>query len=78
MKAQHRNAMWNCDAVYKAYYNSGTWDNSEMQYDENTPAPNVTASSFTLPFPTEDVALNPNLGSNATPIHVDVRNTYSY
>ncbi len=51
---------------------------SEMQYDENTAAPNVTASSFTLPFPTEDVALNPNLGSNATPIHVDVRNTYSY
>lgn len=78
LKAQHRNAMWNCDAVYKAYYNSGTWDNSEMQYDENTPAPNVTASSFTLPFPTEDVALNPNLGSNAAPIHVDVRNTYSY
>lgn len=51
---------------------------SKMQYDENTAAPNVTASSFTLPFPTEDVALNPNLGSNAAPIHVDVRNTYSY
>lgn len=78
LKAQHRNQMWNCDAVYKAYYNNGTWDSSEMQYDENTAAPNVTASSFTLPFPTEDVALNPNLGSNAAPIHVDVRNTYSY
>lgn len=78
LKAQHRNAMWNCDEVYKAYYNSGTWDSSKMQYDENTAAPNVTASSFTLPFPTEDVALNPNLGSTAAPIHVDVRNTYSY
>ena len=78
LKAQHRNQMWNCDDVYKAYYNSGTWDSSKMQYDENTAAPNVTASSFTLPFPTEDVALNPNLGSNAAPIHVDVRNTYSY
>lgn len=78
LKEQHRNAMWNCDAAYKAYYNSGTWDSSEIQYDENTAAPNVTASSFTLPFPTEDVALNPNLGSNAAPIHVDVRNTYSY
>lgn len=78
LKAQHRNAMWNCDTAYKAYYSNGTWDSSEIQYDENTPAPNVTASSFTLPFPTEDVALNPNLGNNASPIHVDVRNTYSY
>ena len=40
--------------------------------------PNVTANSFNLPYPTEDVALNPNLGSNAQPIHVDVRNEYSY
>jgi hypothetical protein len=49
-----------------------------MQYDSDTPAPNVTANSFQLPFPTEDVALNPNLGSNVAPIHVDVRSTYSY
>ena len=78
LKAQKRNAMWNCDTAYKKYYESGVWDNSEIEYDTNTPAPNVTASSFTLPFPTEDVALNPNLGSNVSPIHVDVRSTYSY
>ena len=78
LTAQRRNAMWNCDAAYKTYYESGVWDGSKIEYDSKTAAPNVTASSFILPYPTEDVALNPNLGSNATPIHVDVRNAYSY
>ena len=78
LTAQRRNAMWNCDGAYKTYYESGVWDGSQIQYDSKTIAPNVTAASFTLPYPTEDVDLNPNLGSNATPIHVDVRNTYSY
>ena len=78
LKAQKRNQMWNCDDAYKSYYETGTWDNSKIQYDETTPAPNVTTNSFKLPFPTEDVALNPNLGSNSPAIHVDVRSTYSY
>ena len=80
LKAQRRNAIWNCNAAYKTWYESGyvTWDTSEIQYDENTPIPNVTAKSFTLPYPTEDVALNPNLGSDVEPDHVDVRTTYSY
>ena len=33
---------------------------------------------FTLPFPTEDVVLNPKVASDAEPVHVDVRETYSY
>lgn len=80
LKAQRRNAIWNCSAVYKTYYESegATWDPTDIQYDDTTPAPNVTANSFNLPYPTEDVALNPNLGSNVDPIHVDVRNEYSY
>ncbi|MBR0527299.1 MAG: RagB/SusD family nutrient uptake outer membrane protein [Prevotella sp.] len=80
LKAQRRNAIWNCGTAYKTWFESGyvTWDPSEIQYDEETPAPNVTANSFTLPYPTEDVALNPNLGSNVEPDHVDVRATYSY
>ena len=80
LKAQRRNSLFNVDDAYKAYYESGyaTWDGSKIQYDTNTAVPNVTAKSFTLPFPTEDVSLNPNLGSNAEPIHVDVRSTYSY
>ena len=80
LKSQRRNAIWNCNSAYKKWYESGgvTWDPSEIQYDSATPAPNVTANSFYLPFPSEDVALNPNLGSNVDPIHVDVRNEYSY
>ena len=82
--AQKRNSLWGCDIVYKRYYESGetNWsyseEDGEFQYDEATAAPNVTAASFSLPFPTEDVALNPNLATSAASIHVDVRNTYSY
>ena len=80
LKSQRRNAIWNCSGVYKTFFESGgvTWDPSDIEYDESTPIPNVTANSFSLPYPTEDVALNPKLGSNAEAIHVDVRNTYSY
>ena len=80
LKAQRRNAIWNCNSAYKTWYESGyvTWNTADIQYDEETPAPNVTAKSFTLPYPTEDVALNPNLGSDVEPDHVDVRATYSY
>jgi hypothetical protein len=38
--------------------------------------PNVTAESFTLPFPTEDLVYNKHLSEDA--IHVDIRSTYSY
>lgn len=51
---------------------------NECKYDDQTPAPAVTAATFTIPFPTEDVAINPNLGTNAPAVHVDVRATYSY
>ena len=55
IKAQRRNPWWNLNSVYKTWYESGkkTWvvDESECRYDSDTPAPNVTASSFTLPFP---------------------------
>ena len=80
LKAQRRNQIWGCSSVYKVYFESdgATWETSAITYDRTTPIPNVTASSFTLPYPTEDVALNPNLGSNVDPIHVDVRATYSY
>lgn len=85
LKNQRRNALWNCDALYKAYYESGrtVWstileDGNAVEYDFNTAAPNVTAQSFVLPFPTEDVALNPNVASDAPAVHVDIRETYSY
>lgn len=83
LKAQHRNQMWNCDFLYKAYYESGEWNlelsNGDfVEYNYDTEVPNVTESSFILPYPTVDVAINPNLTPDAEPISVNVRNTYSY
>lgn len=80
IKAQKRNAFWGCSDMYETYYETGVWtvDPEAQKYDDTTPVPNVTAGSFTLPYPTEDVSLNPNLGSDVEPIRVDVRNTYSY
>lgn len=82
LKAQHRNAIWNCDALYKAYYESGAWNltigDTTVEYDYQTEVPNVTVSSFTLPFPSEDVSLNPNLASGMPSVHVDVRESYTY
>lgn len=77
LKAQKRNGM-SCNETYKTYYENGTWDATKMVYDTSISVPNVTANSFVLPYPTEDVALNPNLGSNVEAVHVDVRSTYSY
>lgn len=51
-------------------------DETAMRYDDSVAAPNVTESSFTLPFPTEDVVFNPHLMED--PIHEDVRSLYSY
>lgn len=85
LKNQRRNTYWNTSALYKYYAESGQWDlqlaaqkegTGEAVYDKDTPAPNVTASSFTIPFPSEDVVFNKHLMED--PIHVDVRATYSY
>ncbi len=80
LKNQKRNAIYNINSLYKTYYESSykTWDvsGSDAKYDTDTPAPNVTESVFTLPFPTEDVVFNANL--MADPISVDVRSTYTY
>ena len=75
---QRRDVFYNIGSVYKEYYESGNWtvDTNEVRYNPDAKAPNVTLSSFTLPFPSEDVVFNPNLMLD--PIHVDVRNEYSY
>lgn len=83
--SQRRNSYWNLNALYKYYYETGVWDiskaaeagdSNEAGYDDQTAAPRVTASSFTIPFPTEDAVINPHLLEDA--IHVDVRSEYSY
>ncbi len=79
IKSQKRNQWYGLDALYKSYYDSGykVWNITEdVKYNTDTPAPNVTAGSFTLPFPTEDLVFNPNLAKPA--VEVNVREMYSY
>lgn len=83
LKAQKRSTYDGLNGVYKTYFGenfdySGTWDSSEAVYSGREDKPNVTASSFQLPFPTEDVVFNGNMASDAEAIHVDVRSEYSY
>jgi hypothetical protein len=80
LKSQRRNAFNGYDALAKAYYESDyqTWkvDEATTYYDTDTAAPLVTADTFTLPFPTEDIVMNPHLQEDA--ISLDVRSEYSY
>lgn len=78
LKGQRRNEIYSLGAPYENYYKTGKWsyDAKEVRYNADTKAPNVTVSSFTLPFPTEDVVFNPNLMKD--PISVDVRSEFSY
>lgn len=87
IEGQFRNNMWGQVDFYKQYFAAGAW-NSDLTFDGkdglgtltyNNEIPvlhNLTKAIFTLPFPSEDVALNKNL--LAEPIHVDVRETYKY
>lgn len=78
IKNQKRNAWWNLGDTYEAYAKGGAWsvDDTKCMYDSETAKPNVTESSFTIPFPQEDLVYNKHLSED--PIHVDVRATYSY
>jgi hypothetical protein len=80
LTSQRRNAYDGYDTLAKAYYDSNyqdwTVDPTVTKYNTDTAAPTVTADSFTLPFPTEDLVYNKHLSEPA--IDVDVRATYSY
>jgi len=86
--SEPRRVYWGLSDCYKTYYESGTWDNSNVSlntdYNVLNPSalmkkdPDTGKSYFCLPFPTEDVTFNPNLGSSVDGVHVDVYSTYSY
>ncbi len=78
LKQQKRGAYYGLNALYKNYYESNAWnvDAATMHYATETQAPNVSEQTFTLPFPSQDVVFNGNL--QKSPVHVDVRSTYSY
>ncbi|WP_111445327.1 RagB/SusD family nutrient uptake outer membrane protein [Breznakibacter xylanolyticus] len=70
LTSQKRNAFFGLNDAYKVYWESGNLDASNASYDTGIAAPNVTSSSFTLPFPDTDLALNKHLLED--PIDVDV------
>lgn len=78
IKGQRRSSYTGLNDLYKQYYETGTFvvDPHKHYYDKKESSPNVTKESFTLPFPTEDVVFNKHLLED--PIHVDVRNTFSF
>lgn len=80
IKNQRRNRWFGLGELYEAYYDSGyeTWnaEDDNVRYEDEVPAPNVTASSFTLPLPAEDLVFNPHLAEPA--VEVNVRETYKY
>ena len=68
---------WTLEGLTDAEGNDVSIGYSDPATDEKAPqAPNVTASSFTLPLPSEDVVFNKNLMEEAQA--VDVRATYVY
>lgn len=84
LKSQHRSTYYGLDDLYMGYYETEVW-NKKHQLDNvgypgiNVDNPNVTASSFQLPFPTEDVVFNGNMASDAIPEHVEnIREAYPY
>lgn len=80
IKNQRRNQWYGLGTIYETYYNSGyqTWtiDETQVKYNTDTPAPNVTPESFTIPFPTEDLVFNPHLAEPA--VDINVRELYNY
>ncbi len=88
LKAQRRSSYDGLANAYSNYVLNSTgeyvgpganpWDNSGIKYKGDEELVDVKASMFTLPFPSEDVVLNPNVGSDVPGVHVDVRETYKY
>ena len=87
LKAQRRSNWDGISGVYEKYVmkdgayagpGANPWDDSQISYNPQDDLTNVTPSMFTVPFPTEDVVMNPNVGSDVPAIHVDVRETFSY
>ena len=88
LKAQRRSHWDGISGAYEKYVldDSGeyagpgahAWDASDISYNPAEELTDVKPSMFTIPFPTEDVVMNPAVGSDVAPVHVDVRETFSY
>jgi hypothetical protein len=86
--AQRRSHWDGISGVYKDYVvaddgsyagpGAHAWDNSKIVYNPSDELVDVKPSMFTIPFPTEDVVMNPKVGSDVSPVHVDIRETFKY
>jgi len=88
LKAQRRSHWDGITGVYEKYVlddagdyvgpGAHNWDMTQISYNAAEELEDVKASMFTVPFPTEDVVMNPAVGSDVEAVHVDVRETFSY
>ena len=88
LKGQRRSTYAYLDDIYKNFVcnekgeyigpGANPWDASKAVYNGNEELTDVKPSMFTMPFPTEDVVLNPNVASTAPAVHVEIRETYTY
>ena len=88
LKAQRRSHWDGITGVYEKYVlddagnyagpGAHAWDVSQISYNNSEELIDVKASMFIVPFPTEDVVMNPAVGSDVEAVHVDVRETFSY
>lgn len=88
LKAQRRSHWDGISGVYEAYVKdeqgnyagpgAHPWDKSQIVYNPSDDLKDVKATAFAMPFPTEDVVMNPRVGSDVEAVHVDVRETFSY
>ena len=88
LKAQRRSCWDGIGDVFQNYVvadngdyvgpGAHTWDSASITYNSKDDLTDVKASMFTVPFPTEDVVMNPNVGSTVEAIHLDVRETFDY
>ena len=87
LKAQRRSHWDGISDVYKNYVvadgeykgpGAHPWDESTISYNSSDDLTDVKASMFIMPFPTEDVVMNPKVGSDVEAVPVDVRATFTY
>ena len=87
LKAQRRSHWDGITGVYRDYVvadgtykgpGANAWDQSKIVYNAEDELKDLKPEQFTMPFPTEDVVMNPHVASTAEAISLNVRETFSY
>ena len=65
------------DGKYKGP-GANAWDQTKIVYNDEDELKDLKPEQFTMPFPTEDVVMNPHVASTAEAISLNVRETFSY